>query len=776
MTSPEQAELARALFEESGDALFLLEPDTDQLVDVNPVALRLTGFSRAEVVQFPATNLFRIESAAGLQKLRSAFHKTAVFHGEDGYLLRSKDESAWIPVSLTVSRLHVEPKPLGLIVARDDRERRAALAQARRVEAELRTVLSNAPAALWSAERSPGTDIQAGWQFRYVSPLLSTLAGRPLDLFDQPFRWIEVIHPGDRERYRNAVRKLLLGSDSEVEQLYRVPTAQGTNRWIRDRLQVVRDKAGRPVRLDCCLSDVTAQREAEDAVRRSERRFRALVEKGGDGIVLIDENATVLYASPSVKAISGYDPATMVGRDGLGLVPAEDVPSAHNLVREAIRRPGEDLTWRGRLLDANGKIQLIDVNICNRLNDPSVRALVVNYRDVTERTRLEEALRQAAKMEAIGRLAGGVAHDFNNLLTVVLGNLELVRGGGIEQADQADLLASADTAARQAADLTRQMLGFARRQPLQPVVVNLNELIREELKLVRHSIDSRIKLDFRSEIDLRPVLADRIQLQQVLMNLCLNARDAMPDGGLITVETANAGIPPSTHADGPTPEGYVRISVSDTGVGMSEEVRAKVFEPFFTTKDVGRGTGLGLAVVYGVARQHGGWIECHSEPGKGSRFDVFLPYSERGLAPSAFSVGIAAAEKGQGETILLADDESSVRSMAETGLSHFGYRPIIVQDGAEAVAAYCRRTDPISLVVLDLMMPTMTGRQAFESIRRVDPSVPVLFASAYSSSDQLPEPLPPNTGFLSKPYTPTQLSSAIRSLLKVESPPLGSGI
>ena len=256
MDPHEQTELGRALFEESGDALFLLDPETDQLLDVNPVALQMTGFSRAELLEFPATNLFRIEAAGGLHRLRGAFNKTMVFHGQDGYLLRTNSDAAWIPVSLTVSRLHVSPKPVGLIVARDDRERRAALTQARRVEAELRTVLANAPAALWSAERAPGPDVQVGWQFRYVSPLLAVIADRPAQFLDHPMRWAEAVHPGDRERYRTAVRKLLTGSESEIEQSYRVATGHGAVRWVRDRLQVVRDKTGRPARLDGCVADV----------------------------------------------------------------------------------------------------------------------------------------------------------------------------------------------------------------------------------------------------------------------------------------------------------------------------------------------------------------------------------------------------------------------------------------------------------------------------------------------------------------------------------------
>lgn len=269
MTAYDQTELAQALLSEIGDALFLLDPDTDRLLEVNPVVLRLTGFTRAELLKLTATHLFRFEAAGGMQRLKGAFTKTVVFHGQDGFVLRTKTDG-WQPVSLTVSRLHLHPKPLGLIIVRDDRERRAALVQARRVEAELRTVLGSSPAALWSAERAAGPDVFSGWQFRYVSPLLARIAGRPAEFFDHPFKWADVIHPAEREAYRVALRRLLLGGD-DIEQLYRVRAPDRSVRWVRDRLQVVRDESGRPARLDGCLTDVTEQRTAEEAVRRARR-------------------------------------------------------------------------------------------------------------------------------------------------------------------------------------------------------------------------------------------------------------------------------------------------------------------------------------------------------------------------------------------------------------------------------------------------------------------------------------------------------------------------
>jgi hypothetical protein len=392
---------------------------------------------------------------------------------------------------------------------------------------------------------------------------------------------------------------------------------------------------------------------------------------------------------------------------------------------------------------------------------------------VTEQDRLEEELRQSHKLEAVGRLAGGIAHDFNNLLTVVLGNLELIRTGAATGDDADELLAATERAARQAADLTKQMLGFARRQPLRTATVDLNALVRESLGLLRRTIDARITVHFTPAPDLRPVAVDPVQVQQVLMNLCLNARDAMPEGGTLTLETANVDtVPPGSEgsiSDGSGLKGslreYVRLSVSDTGIGMSEAVRAKIFDPFFTTKGVGQGTGLGLAVVYGVAQAHGGWVDVTSAPSAGSRFDVYLP---RGITSEELIVSSGLpqhAPRGRGETMLVADDEAGVRDVARVALEMAGYRVLLAADGAEAVNVFRTAASEIRLVVLDASMPHLSGRQVFEAIRRIDPTVKVLFASGYHGGGLLPEGSPPNTAMLPKPYTPSQLASTVHDML-----------
>jgi CheY-like chemotaxis protein len=364
-------------------------------------------------------------------------------------------------------------------------------------------------------------------------------------------------------------------------------------------------------------------------------------------------------------------------------------------------------------------------------------------------------------MEAVGRLAGGIAHDFNNLLTVVLGNLELVRCGAAE-AEAAELLRATERAARHAADLTKQMLGFARRQPLRTAPVELNGLVRDALDLLRRSIDPRITVRFSPDPNLRPVAADPGQVQQIVMNLCLNARDAMPDGGTLSVETADADAP------GTDGRHFVRLSVSDTGAGMTDEVRAKVFDPFFTTKGIGQGTGLGLAVVYGVAKAHGGLVEVTSAPGAGSRFDVYLP---RGAASEDRAPDRAPAAhdfpRGNGETVLVADDEAAVCDLARAALEMAGYRVLVAADGAAAVDQFQKANGAVKLAVLDASMPKLTGRQVFEALRQLDPGVKVLFASGYyvggPSADD-----PPGTRRLNKPYVPSELAATVQEMLASE--------
>jgi nitrogen-specific signal transduction histidine kinase/CheY-like chemotaxis protein len=388
--------------------------------------------------------------------------------------------------------------------------------------------------------------------------------------------------------------------------------------------------------------------------------------------------------------------------------------------------------------------------------------------DVTEQRRLEAHVHQAQKMDAIGQLAGGIAHDFNNLLTVILGNLELLLGQHPEGAPDRPLVAAAQGAAARAAALTQRLLGFSRRHQLDWRPTDLNAVVGEVVALLRRTIDPLVRIETRLAPDVWAAHADPTQLNQVLMNLCLNARDAIAGAGQITIETARAD---GHETDGPAApdDGLVRLRVTDTGAGMPPEVRARLYEPFFTTKGVGKGTGLGLAMVFAIVRQHKGWIECRSEVGAGTQFDVYLPRGETGRAPDTDLATAVLPRAGHG-TVLVVDDEELIRDLAALTLEGHGYRVLRAADGREAVEVYAAERDRIDLVVLDLTMPVLSGHEAFRQIRELNPAARVLFASGYAVEQLSDLEKGLMAGFLKKPYRPSDLVLAVEAAIPPRPP------
>ena len=397
----------------------------------------------------------------------------------------------------------------------------------------------------------------------------------------------------------------------------------------------------------------------------------------------------------------------------------------------------------------------------------SVTSFIALAIEATERTRLEEQLAQAQKLESIGRLAGGVAHDFNNLLTAIIGNVEIARGTVSAGAPILLELQEIESAARRAADLSRQLLTFARHQVVQPRVVNLNELARGADKLLRRLLGEDIELVTLLEPALGSVRIDPGQFEQVIVNLAVNARDAMPNGGRLTIETSNIALDQeyaATHT-GVAPGEYVQLAVSDTGHGMDRETLSRLFEPFFTTKDQGSGTGLGLAICYGIVRQAGGAIWAYSEPGRGATFKVYLPRVDAAPDVEALVELPAAAPRGR-ETVLLVEDEGQIRHLAARVLEGHGYEVITASDGIEAVRIGRERLTEIDALVTDVVLPLLGGREVAARLRHERPTLPVLYVSGYTRGT-IPdgELLDPNTAFLSKPFTPRLLAERVREVL-----------
>jgi two-component system, cell cycle sensor histidine kinase and response regulator CckA len=393
-------------------------------------------------------------------------------------------------------------------------------------------------------------------------------------------------------------------------------------------------------------------------------------------------------------------------------------------------------------------------------------------RDVTERRVLEEQLRQSQKMEAVGRLAGGIAHDFNNLLTAILGYAELLTRDVPPAGRARRRVEEIQRAAERAADLTRQLLAFSRRQVLVPAVLDVGALVRGVEDMLRRLISEEVALRILVDPDVSPVRADRARLEQVIVNLAVNARDAMPQGGELTIEVQDAELGPTAQApeDSPVVAGpYVMLAVSDTGEGMDAATRERIFEPFFTTKEENRGTGLGLATVYGTIKQSGGYVWVYSEPGHGTTFKVYLPRAEgRPQAAAPAAPGPA----GGRETVLLVEDEPAVREVAHEVLLSLGYTVLVAGSAAEAEVLLARRDAPADLVVTDVVMPGLSGRELYERLARRWPGLRVIYVSGYTDDVILRRGVvEKGTPFLQKPFTVQAFAALVRKVLDEPRPP-----
>ena len=583
-------------------------------------------------------------------------------------------------------------------------------------------------------------------------------------------RWV---HAEDVESVRRESAGLMSGGRTRSMNTNRNYTKDGRVVHCEWYSSAIHDHEGRLMSVLSLVLDVTQRKQAEEALRESAYWLRESQRASRIGTYVLDMRAGLWTSSETLDEIFGIE-ADYV-RDIAGwqqLVHPDERIEMERYFLEDVAGRGQPFDREYRIVrKSDGEVRwVLGRGALVRDDTGTLIVMAGTIQDVTDRRQMEEDLRQALKMESIGRLAGGLAHDFNNLLTVINGYSTLLAGSGLLHRS---LKASVDEirrAGERASALTQQMLAFSRRQLLQPKVLDLNGVVRETERMLVRLIGEDIRLETRLEKRLWPVKADEGQLGQVLLNLAANARDAMPDGGVLTIETRNVVV---AESDGPEAEGRkarpaVMLAVTDTGTGMDEVTRRHLFEPFYTTKPAGGGTGLGLSSVYGVVRQSGGWIEVESLQGEGTRFAVYLPQAEQEAEEESAPAAARRMEEGGGEMVLVVEDQESVRNLAARVLERLGYRVLQAENGEEALRMAGAGGEKISLLITDMVMPGMAGPALAKRLRAVRPALPVIYMSGYSDDMVAGRGLLEVPGlFLQKPFLLDEFAEKVREALRV---------
>ncbi len=601
----------------------------------------------------------------------------------------------------------------------------------------------------------------------YISPQIQELLGlSPEFVMAGRDMWWPGTHPEDCKDVESAMwEHVRTGRPLSIE--YRMIATDGRILWFRDEATMVRDAAGRLLYGQGVMHDITERKEAEASLRASEERFRSLIQNSLDVVVIYDAAAVVTYVSSSVDKVMGHSTEAMLGKAGFELVHPEDRPRARRLFERALRGAEGGLEAQVRARHGDGSWRWLEMIASNQLGIPSVEGIVVNYRDTTERHSLEGQLRQSQKMEAIGRLAGGVAHDFNNLLSVIQNYASLILesfDAGDQRGDDAHEIVKAS---ERAANLTRQLLAFSRKEVARTQVVDLNEVISGFQKLLGPTIGEHIRLDMDLIPNVRPIKMDPNHLEQVIMNLAVNARDAMPLSGELSIATFNDQVDDACAFKlGLEPGDYACLRVTDSGHGIPEDIRSQVFEPFFTTKPVGAGTGLGLSTVHGIVAQAGGAIAIDSNPsGKGSAFNVYFPAVEMDVDDRPDAAPTPERAPGA-ETILVVEDEPALLGLVKRVLERQDYGVLAANGGPDAIECARLHPGPIHLLVTDVVMPGMSGKVVAERLEALRGGIKTLFMSGYPHDVISERGLSDIEHYLAKPFRAEDLLKSVREALE----------
>jgi PAS domain S-box-containing protein len=752
------ADSLQATFDSVNEAIFIHDPDTGAILDVNKKMCEMYGYSHEEAIRISVERLSSGELSYRQEDALNWVKKTV--QGEPQIFewhARRRDGSLfWVEVNM---RLAVIGGIRRLIVtARDITERKLAEDNLRESEENFRTFFNKSADAIFLVEHTgrivDANDI-AVERYKFSKEELLSMNVSQLDSPDDAKYALERI---------GRVRKF--GSATfEVEHM----TKDGILIYGEVSSRLITRKGATLLLSNC--RDITQRKLTEEALEKSALFIEGILENVDEGFIVVQRDYRIISANKAFCENAGMKLEDIVGRHCYEVShknhkpcfeAGEECPVKHTFDTGMIH------TALHTHFDKDGNPLYIETKSYPMKdkagNVPSAIEICI---DITEKRRLEDQLRQSQKMEAIGQLAGGIAHDFNNILTAIIGYASITKMKMKEDDVSRHNIEQVLVAAQRAAALTQSLLAFSRKQIINPVPTNLNDIVRKVEKLLTRIIGEDIELSILPDDDDIIITADAGQIEQILMNLATNARDAMPDGGLLRIATGLIEIDDEyveAHGYG-TPGKYALLSVTDSGIGMDEKIQKRIFDPFFTTKEVNKGTGLGLSMVYGIIKQHKGYINCYSEQGNGTTFKIYLPLTESEKAQDALA---AATEelKGGTETILLAEDDKSVRELNTKVLEEFGYTIIAAVDGEDAVNTFMANKDNIDLFLLDIVMPKLGGVKVCEKIRQIKPGVKVIYASGYPGNFINKEGITEKGfEFISKPCSPVVLLRKVREVL-----------
>ena len=764
----ESEERYRAFFQSSMDAIFLTSPD-GSIQAANPAACKMLGRTEDEICAVGRSGLMDANDPRLEALLAERTRKGKAF-GELT-MLRKDGSSFPIEISSALFRDRQGNTRTSMVV-RDITERKRAEKAARVSTDRQSLILQSLPIVFYTSR--PSEDLATTWINEQVEQLTGFTPSRFVD--DRMF-WSKRLHPDDRDRAIKEYQLMLQNDRVAIE--YRWLCADGKYRWFVDQAVLARDERGNPIEVTGIWLDTTERKRAEEELRR----LTHAIEQSPLSVMITDTAGDIEYVNPKFTEITGYSMEEVRGKNPRILKSGETSAEEYKRLWETIIA-GD--VWRGEFRDRkkNGELFWESASISPVRDDKgAITHFIAIKEDITaqkladeklkenetRRRELERELIQSQKLEGLGTLASGIAHDFNNLLGIIMGNASLLAAMNSDatpvQKRNTDAILKA---ASRGASLVKQMLTFARKTEVLIEAVALNDVVNEVLKLLNETFPRTIEIEANLALDLPLIDADATQVHQVLLNLCVNARDAMPHGGILSIKTylesgeELLGKHPKAAA-----QNYIVLSVADNGCGMDEGTQHRIFEPFFTTKEHGKGTGLGLSLAFGIMESHNGFITFHSELGKGTTFQCFFPLPDK--TPDAPQAERAAMEEipGGGETILVVEDEELLRELLRDILESRGYKVLAAEDGEKGAEAYRDHQDEIGLVISDLGLPKFGGDELYHKLTDINPDVRMILSSGYIEPALKTKILKEGIkDFIQKPYNPSEVLSAVRHVFE----------